>query len=65
MKLASVKLTELDQDLFILAGTPYVYPVPNTWEKQGWTFVDLSTIDKHLLFEIIEKAYHTVSSKGK
>lgn len=34
-----------------------VYPVPNSWGKKGWTYVDLSKIPESLLTEIIQTAY--------
>lgn len=36
---ACLKLSETDQDIFSAFDKTIVYPVPNKWGKQGWTFL--------------------------
>lgn len=40
---ATLKLSEIDQDVFSAADRSVIYPVPNKWGRQGWTFVELSS----------------------
>jgi hypothetical protein len=63
-RIACVKLTPVDQDIFSRAGD-MVYAVPNKWGKQGWTFVDLKKVRKNLLKEILFTAFSIVAKKKK
>ncbi len=36
-----VKLSGADQDVFSMIYKSAIYPVPNKWGKQGWTFIEL------------------------
>lgn len=58
-----LKMTEVDQDLYTLAGQGSVYPVPNAWGKQGWTYFELTKVRKKLLGEALSAAYLHVSKK--
>lgn len=60
---ACIKLSEIDQDVFSSAGKTAIYPVPNKWGKQGWTFVELSEIKKELLEDALTTAYCEVAPK--
>jgi hypothetical protein len=60
---ACVKLSETDQDIFFVAGKTAVFPVPNKWGKQGWTFIDIQRVDPDLLNEAIKTAYCEVAPK--
>ena len=60
---ACVKLSAADQDVFGLADSTMIYPVPNKWGKQGWTFIELTTIKKKLLTEILTAAHDEVAKK--
>ncbi len=42
-----------------------VYPVPNSWGKKGWTYLDLLTIRESLLAEVIETSYKETSKDLK
>jgi hypothetical protein len=38
-----------------------IYPVPNKWGLQGWTFVELSRVSEELLRDALTTAYCTVA----
>lgn len=59
--IATLKLSEKEQDLFSLADKKNIYPVPNKWGKFGWTHIKLSEIDKELLHEALIAAYCEVA----
>lgn len=56
-KQACLKLSLVDQDLFSLIYKGIIYPVPNTWGRQGWTFVRLNKIKAEVFREILRSAY--------
>ncbi|HEY1039712.1 MAG TPA: MmcQ/YjbR family DNA-binding protein [Bacteroidia bacterium] len=60
--LVCVKFTEMDQSLFAYDPT-VIYPVPNTWGKQGWTLIDLKKVKKTVLKDALEAAYNNVAKK--
>lgn len=60
---ACLKLTPKDQENFISSDKSIIYPVPNKWGQQGWTFVELEKVSRVLLKEILRVAYETVSGK--
>ena len=60
---ACVKLTAGDQDIFSVSEGGAIYPVPNKWGQQGWTFVDLDTVKDELLTAVVTTAYCTVAPK--
>ncbi len=59
--LACLKLSEIDQDVFSLADKAAVYPVPNKWGKQGWTFVHPDKLNLDFLTDILTTAYCEVA----
>ncbi len=59
----TIKLSAADQDVFCTFDAMVVYPVPNAWGKQGWTHVNLQTIRKEMLQDILTVAYCTVAPK--
>lgn len=59
---ANVKLTLGEQQVFCEYG-PSIYPVPNKWGEQGWTTIDLTQLDEHIVSEILNSAYHSVFVK--
>lgn len=61
---ACVKLSEIDQDVFSTMAKEMIYPVPNKWGKQGWTFVELSSIKKEVFKELLITSYCTVAPKA-
>jgi len=61
--LICVKLSVSDQDIFCLHDPKIIFPVPNKWGKLGWTYVDLKSISKAMLREILVSAYCAVAPK--
>ncbi|MBL7871203.1 MAG: MmcQ/YjbR family DNA-binding protein [Cyclobacteriaceae bacterium] len=58
---ACLKLTEIDQSVFSTSAA--IYPVPNKWGKQGWTFIELKKVTRNLLEDALITAYCTVAPK--
>lgn len=63
MHSATLKLSEVDQDVFTKMNPGKIYPVPNKWGKQGWTIVELGTLEKDILKDALTCAYCTVAPK--
>lgn len=64
-KVACVKLSATDQDIFCLIDKEIIYPVANKWGKQGWTLINLTNIKKPLLTDLLTTAYNEVVKKAK
>ena len=62
-KLACLKLSPVDQSVFCAYDKTIIYPVPNKWGKQGWTFVDLKKIRKTMLKDALSTAYQETIKK--
>lgn len=62
-KRMTVRLSVLDQDMFCSFDKNVIYPVPNGWGKHGWTHVNLKTIRKEMLKDVLTVAYCTVAPK--
>lgn len=60
---ACVKLSPTDQDLFSVFDPSVVFPVPNKWGQQGWTFVNMDRIPEETLKDILTTAYCEVAPK--
>jgi predicted DNA-binding protein (MmcQ/YjbR family) len=60
---ACIKLSEIDQDVFSLAAKGSIFKVPNKWGKQGWTYIDLKSVDAALFVEALTTAYCEVAPK--
>ena len=60
---ACLKLSEIDQDVFSAFDRSIIFPVPNKWGKQGWTFVDLLKVRKDMLTDALKTAYRGVAPK--
>lgn len=58
-----IKLSAADQDVFSLFNKAVIYPVPNRWGLQGWTFVEMSTVRKDMLADMLTAAYCLVAQK--
>lgn len=58
---ATLKLSEMDQDIFSKADRAAIYPVPNTWGKRGWTSVELKKVKKKLFQQALLTAYCAVA----
>ena len=62
-KRACIKLSEFDQDVFSSAGKAIIFPVDNTWGKQGWTIIELKKVNKDLFTDALTTAYCEVAPK--
>ncbi|PSL04393.1 MmcQ/YjbR family DNA-binding protein [Cecembia rubra] len=60
-KRATLKLSEIDQDVFSSSDRTIIYPVANKWGKQGWTFVELGKVQKGLFIDALTTAYCEVA----
>ncbi len=60
---ATIKLSEADQDIFCLFDKTVIYPVPNKWGKQGWTHLNLKTINEKMCIDALKTAYCEVAPK--
>jgi predicted DNA-binding protein (MmcQ/YjbR family) len=58
---ATVKLSEIDQSVFCAFDKTIIYPVDSKWAKQGWTHVDLRTVKKNMLKDLLKCAYAEVT----
>lgn len=60
---ACLPLSEIDQSLFITFDTSVIYPVPNKWGKQGWTFIELKKVQGETVLDALKAAYRRVAPK--
>jgi predicted DNA-binding protein (MmcQ/YjbR family) len=58
---ACLKLSEVDQDVFSINQAEVIYPVPNKWGKQGWTFLEMDKVNKELFKDALTTAYCEVA----
>lgn len=61
--LVCIKLSEIDQNVFCTFDKTMIYPVPNKWGKQGWTFINLANIQEEMLVDALTTAYCEVAPK--
>lgn len=61
LKRACVKLSQKDQTTFCTTKKNIFYPAPNTWGKQGWTFIDLEKAVKDVLMDALTASYCEVA----
>jgi hypothetical protein len=62
-KIACLKLSDIDQDVFCLINQKMIYPVTNKWGKQGWTLFELDKIDSAIFEDALRTAYVEVAPK--
>jgi predicted DNA-binding protein (MmcQ/YjbR family) len=62
-KIACIKLSAIDQDVFSAFGKKIIYPVPNKWGKQGWTYINLNKIRKNMFVDALTTAFFQVAPK--
>lgn len=62
-KIACLKFSEIDQDVFCSSPGESIYPVDNKWGKQGWTLVDMRKVRKDLFADALTTAYCEVAPK--
>jgi predicted DNA-binding protein (MmcQ/YjbR family) len=63
-KRACIKLSEMDQSVFCSYNKEIVYVIPNKWGKQGWTFIELTTVPKTMFIDAVTTAYNEVAPKN-
>lgn len=59
----NVKLSKIDQDVFCTLGKGSIYPVANKWGKQGWTSIDLRSVDLPWFKDALVTAYCELAPK--
>jgi len=62
-KKACLKLSEINQNVFSAFDKTIIYPVPNKWGKQGWTFVHLNKVRSEMLKDALTTAFYEVAPK--
>lgn len=60
---ACIRLDEIEQDIFCKIDPAIIYPVPNKWGAQGWTFIELKSVSTALFKEALIASYCTVAPK--
>lgn len=60
-KIACVKLSAIDQDVFASADRTVIYPVNNKWGQQGWTLIEMRKVHKDLFADALTTAYCSVA----
>ena len=63
LKQATIKLSEIDQNIFSLYDPSIIFPVPNKWGKQGWTIIDLKKVSKAIFADALKTSYCEVAPK--
>lgn len=58
-----VKLSPIDQNVFSSFNKEIVYPVPNKWGQQGWTYINLNLVSKNLITDILKTAHTKIASR--
>lgn len=58
---ASIKLSEIDQDVFSSGDRLSIYPVNNKWSKQGWTLIDMGSVHSDMFTDALTTAYCEVA----
>ncbi|MGH2666408.1 MmcQ/YjbR family DNA-binding protein [Flavobacterium sp.] len=61
--LVCIKLSVIDQDVFSVSDKTIIFPVPNKWGKQGWTYIDLKRVHPNLFIDALKTAYCEVAPK--
>lgn len=60
---ACMKFSLADQSAFCAFDKYVIYPVPNKWGKQGWTFIELKKVRKETIVDALTTAYCLVAPK--
>ncbi len=64
-RMACIKLSPIDQNVFSAFDKTIIYPVPNKWGLQGWTMINLALIRKAMCIDALTQAYGLVASIKK
>jgi predicted DNA-binding protein (MmcQ/YjbR family) len=62
-KLACIKLSAIDQDVFSSSDKTIIYAVGNKWGKQGWTIIEMNKVHNDLFADALTTAYCEVAPK--
>ena len=62
-ELATIKLTDIDQNVFSLVNPGVIFPVPNKWGKHGWTHIELKKVKKNTLVDALTTSYYGAAKK--
>jgi predicted DNA-binding protein (MmcQ/YjbR family) len=60
-KIACIKLSEVDQDVFTSFDKTIIYPVENRWGKLGWTFIKMDKVQEEIFVDALTTAYCQVA----
>lgn len=60
---ACLKLSETDQEIFSFADKTTIYPVNNKWGREGWTLIEIKSVQRNLIKEALAAAYCRVAPK--
>ncbi|RZJ75894.1 MAG: MmcQ/YjbR family DNA-binding protein [Flavobacterium sp.] len=60
---ASLKLNEIDQSVFSAFDVNNIYPVPNSWGKQGWTIFNIGNVRMDLFTDALTLAHQNILKK--
>lgn len=60
-KRACIKLSEIDQNVFASYDVSIIFPVDNSWGKQGWTLIEMNKVDKEVFVDALTTAYCLVA----
>ena len=52
-----VKLSPIDQSVFMKGGTEIFLPATGAWGKQGWTIIELKKVRKDLFTDALTTSY--------
>lgn len=58
-----IKLSEIDQDVFVSFDKSIIFPVDNKWGKQGWTLIEMEKVPNELFKDALTTAYCAVAPK--
>ncbi len=61
--IACLKFSPMEQSVFSTTDKTTIYPVPNKWGQQGWTFINLKQVRKEMLEDALKTAYCNVAPK--
>ena len=56
-----LKLPPVEQSIFCGIGKDIIYPVPNAWGKQGWTFVNMRTVPVRIFADALTCSYRNAA----
>ncbi|GAA4462395.1 hypothetical protein GCM10023093_08890 [Nemorincola caseinilytica] len=62
---AMLRLTPVEQSVYVSYNSAVFYPVPGAWGTKGYTMVDISKVRKDIFKEALTAAYNGVAAKPK